>query len=93
MNLPPDPRFYRRFWSYVDQGDPSTCWPWRAAVDRQGYGWFTWPGHGHRRQKYRAHRVALALVESPNSDELLCLCVRRARLLQPESPSLGHRSG
>lgn len=73
MNLPPDPRFYRRFWSYVDQGDPSTCWPWRAAVDRQGYGWFTWPGHGHRRQKYRAHRVALALVESPNSDDLLCL--------------------
>ncbi len=34
---------------------------------------FTWPGQGRRRQKYRAHRVALALVESPSSGELLCL--------------------
>ena len=73
MNLPPDPRFARRFWSYVDVGDPARCWPWLGATDRQGYGWFTWPGQGRRRQKYRAHRVALALVEPPSTDELLCL--------------------
>ena len=73
MSLPTDPRFARRFWSYVDVGDPARCWPWLGATDRQGYGWFTWPGQGQRRQKYRAHRVALALIEPPGADELLCL--------------------
>ena len=73
MNLPPDPRFARRFWSYVDRGDPASCWLWLGSTDRQGYGWFTWPGQGRRRQKYRAHRVALALLEPPSTEELLCL--------------------
>lgn len=73
MTLPTDPRFTHRFWSYVPRSDPASCWLWTGATDRQGYGWFTWPGAGRRRKKYRAHRVALALIDPPSDDDLLCL--------------------
>lgn len=29
-----------RFWSKVDQHGEYDCWPWLAARDRKGYGWF-----------------------------------------------------
>jgi hypothetical protein len=29
-----------RFWSHVDQKEADSCWNWKAAVDRGGYGKF-----------------------------------------------------
>jgi HNH endonuclease len=29
-----------RFWRRVDVGDPTACWPWVGAKDRDGYGLF-----------------------------------------------------
>lgn len=73
MITPNDPVLIRRFWSYVDRPTVSGCCLWLGATDRQGYGWFTWPGAGGSRRKCRAHRIALALTEPPGSDCLLCL--------------------
>lgn len=73
MILPCDPLFVERFWSYVRRGDPESCWLWQGATDRQGYGWFTRPGPGRRREKLRAHRVALALTDPSSDQNLLCL--------------------
>jgi hypothetical protein len=41
------------FWSKVDRRGPDDCWPWKAAVDKDGYGVF---GND------RAHRVALSMT-------------------------------
>lgn len=30
-----------RYWSLVQIGEPDECWPWKAAIDRYGYGVFT----------------------------------------------------
>jgi hypothetical protein len=55
---PVAPRFARRFWDYVDKsGD---CWLWIGPRNRAGYGW--WSGNGERGL---AHRISLALVQSP----------------------------
>jgi hypothetical protein len=48
-----------RFWSKVDVGRPDHCWPWRAALDRYGYGQFK--GESYVSPK-RSHRVAYELV-------------------------------
>lgn len=46
-----------RFWSHVDKsGGPDACWPWTAALDEQGYGYFT-----ADRKGIRAGRFALQL--------------------------------
>lgn len=46
-----------RFWLKVDRsGGPDTCWQWRAARDRSGYGTFFLKG-----RKTMAHRVSAAL--------------------------------
>lgn len=46
-----------RFWSKVDtSGD---CWLWLAYVDRNGYGWFRFPG-GHL-----AHRASWIFANGP----------------------------
>jgi hypothetical protein len=29
-----------RFWNKVDIGSSEECWPWKASVQRGGYGWF-----------------------------------------------------
>lgn len=40
VDLPPRPSLADRFWSKIDQGDPSECWLWTAGTDRHGYGKF-----------------------------------------------------
>ena len=35
-------------------GGPSACWPWKASVDKNGYGYIRWDG----RRAQKAHRVA-----------------------------------
>lgn len=51
-----------RFWSNVDVGRESECWPWRKGVAATGgYGRFKIP---HTRLDVRAHRVAWELFNS-----------------------------
>lgn len=45
-----------KFWSKVDKGSPSSCWPWVAATRRDGYGVFKMDG-----KLQAAHRVAYKL--------------------------------
>lgn len=48
-----------RFWQKVEK--TAGCWIWKAARDRDGYGFFT-PIHG---KHLRAHRVAYELLKGP----------------------------
>lgn len=69
-----------RFWSYVDRGDSSACWEWRAARMRQytgkdgkprgavGYGFF-----GLRGKNVMAHRVAYELSAGPIPEGMFIL--------------------
>ena len=48
-----------RFWNKVTRGAPNDCWPWRAAVDKKGYGKL---GIGPRGRGWEfAHRVSWTL--------------------------------
>lgn len=47
-----------RFWSHVDRSaGPNSCWPWTAAINREGYGVF----HPDKSKTERTHRFALSL--------------------------------
>lgn len=41
-NEPPTPE--ELFWSQVERGDESSCWMWRGALVRHGYGYFRYRG-------------------------------------------------
>lgn len=49
-----------RFWSKVDIGSESECWPWLASRDKGGYGQFRLDG-----RPKRAHRVSYELLVEP----------------------------
>jgi len=64
--------------------DPSGCWIWTAALDRQGYGFTSWRGLSRA-----AHRVSYALLKGPLVEGLeidhLCRvrpCINPAHLEQ-----------
>lgn len=46
-----------RFWTKVDRREPDECWPWQAALDRDGYGCF-YDG----KRMVAAHRFAYGLA-------------------------------
>lgn len=50
-----------RFWSKVDQADPSGCWLWLGGVNRFGYGRFA----ATSADLVLAHRYAYELVVGP----------------------------
>lgn len=56
------------FWSRVDVRSPGECWPWRGAVNSEGYG-----AHKIAGVQVRAHRIAwdLAHPEEPIPDDVL----------------------
>ena len=56
-----DPLAVARFWSKVDVGDGSACWPWQGPL-RKGYGRF---------QEMKAHRLAYVLIKGPIPDGLV----------------------
>jgi hypothetical protein len=47
----------RRYWSHVDCRGPSKCWLWKAVLNNQGYGQFSFG----KEPKVYAHRVAYFL--------------------------------
>lgn len=57
------------FWSKVKEGGPDECWPWLAAIDRDGYGRF-WIGYTF----VPAHRYAFAYKygEALNQKDIIC---------------------
>jgi hypothetical protein len=57
-NLGDGRNFAERFWSRVDQRSENECWPWKGAVDENGYGNMHVEGR-HR----RSHQVAWALAK------------------------------
>lgn len=61
------PDHHARFWSRVDVGPRSQCWPWRGGTDRHGYGV---TGFGSR----RAHRVAFDLFFGEPSGHVMHSC-------------------
>jgi hypothetical protein len=52
------PQMLERFWSHVDIRGTDECWPWKAFINRHGYGVFSY-AHG---KKMPASRFALATV-------------------------------
>lgn len=60
-----------RFWSKVAKGEPDECWIWRRAIDREGYGRFTFD----RKRKF-AHRIAYLLTHGriPDGQSVLHKC-------------------
>jgi hypothetical protein len=58
-----DTRAVERFWQKVEKTD--TCWLWKAALTRGGYGQFA-----IAKQPRRAHRIAYSLVNGAIPDEL-----------------------
>lgn len=63
-----------RFWSKVDKGPVSRCWPWTGALSNNGYGKFRW-----RNRTVQAHRFAwyLFFKENPVNETLDHLCRNR----------------
>lgn len=61
------PQVLRRFWSRVQKGDPSDCWPWLGTKHSKGYGRFKVCD-----KDWRAHRVAWALVNGEIPESLCC---------------------
>lgn len=46
--------FMCRLWSYIEQGDTDTCWPWNGARNAHGYGFLS--TYGQHRGNVLAHR-------------------------------------
>jgi len=57
------PKVLSRFWSHVERGEPSACWPWLAGTDKDGYGKFqiTISSRPPKPIHVRSHRLALFL--------------------------------
>lgn len=73
----------RLFWMKVEKASSEECWPWRASLDRHGYGSFR---RGPGKTVY-AHRYAYMIVVGPIPEDLeldhLCrnqACVNPAHL-------------
>lgn len=49
-----------RFWAKVDRRRPDDCWLWQGAIDRRGYGRFSFLG-----RNAHAHQVALLIDGRP----------------------------
>ncbi len=60
-----------RFWPMVATGKPDECWIWRRAIDREGYGRFSFEG-----KRRFAHRIAYFLThgEIPSGLSVLHRC-------------------
>ena len=54
------------FWGRVEITTENGCWPWRGAIDRDGYGHFTYWNDG-RVISYRAHRYTYERLIGPIS--------------------------
>lgn len=56
-------------------GGPDACWPWRGALNSQGYGLINYQSH-----RRRAHRVALEVIGTtiPDGSYVLHRCDNRA---------------
>ena len=52
-----------RFWSKVEKGSLTECWPWRASFLRGGYGYFYFEG------TRQAHRMAYELSYGKPGDK------------------------
>lgn len=68
-----------RFWSKVEVYGPASCWVWRGATNKGGYGVFT-EVKGGKTFYYSAHRLAWKLVkgrEAPAKKDLDHLCLNR----------------
>lgn len=73
-----------RFWSFVNRGLCTDCWPWLSAKTPDGYGIFV-----IQRRSYRAHRVSYAIsnggIDSTLTIDHLCrnrMCVNPSHLEQ-----------
>lgn len=71
------PQIIARFWSHVQVGAPTVCWPWLGCKGR-GYGHFTIA----TKRVVRAHRVAYEIMIGPTPgegfDQIDHLCRNRA---------------
>lgn len=54
-----------RFWAKVERRADDECWPWKGALQRNGYGSFRIGSH-----TYQAHRVAYFLTTADDPGEL-----------------------
>lgn len=59
-----------RFWSKVEKRAESDCWPWTAAVTKDGYGWIRSVAGG---QMALAHRASWEINKGPIPDGLYVL--------------------
>ena len=66
----------KRFWTLADTSSPDGCWPWHAAIDKDGYGRFELPGH----RQATVHRFAyeLAIGPIPEGRSVLHHCDNRS---------------
>lgn len=62
-----------RFWSHVDSSRAGSCWPWKAALTADGYGFFSMKFVDGATRSRRASRVAWAYGNGrwPDVDEVV----------------------
>ena len=70
IDLPVNPSVLARFWSNVSVGTSGECWPWKASLDKNGYGKFS-----VKLISIPSHRMCAALsgIRFSQSD---CICHR-----------------
>lgn len=78
--------FQERFWSKVAQADSSSCWPWSAATDKDGYGVF---GVSTRIKSARAHRIAWLLTRGDPKRQLVLHTCDNPSCCNPDHLFLG----
>lgn len=65
---------YQRFWRHVDVRGPDDCWPWKAAVLRNGYGTFRIGSlTDGTRANVGSHRYSLEIAGRPLSKGKMAL--------------------